>query len=118
MRRCRDVATPKRPLLWRMSATQSSLQSQKTIREDRLEETIQTLLNDLVCPSQELIDWVAQQLETRRETTSQAHEDTLESINRQIDRLVRMGSDLYDDKLVGDITKTFTRQSTRRSWSS
>lgn len=77
----------------------------KTIREDRLEETIQTLLNDLVCPSQELIDWVAQQLEARRETTSQAHEDTLESINKQIDRLVRMDSDLYDDKLAGDITK-------------
>lgn len=77
----------------------------KTIREDRLEETIQTLLNSLVCPSKELVDWVTQRLEARRETTSRSHEDTLESINKSIDRLVRMDSDLYDDKLSGDITK-------------
>jgi DNA invertase Pin-like site-specific DNA recombinase len=77
----------------------------KTIREDRLEETIQSLLTDLVCPSQALIDWVAEQLEAKRETSSQAHLDTLESINKQIDRLTRMDSDLYDDKLAGDITK-------------
>ena len=77
----------------------------KTIREDRLEETVQTLLNDLVCPSKELIDWVTQQLEAKRKTTTQSHEDSLESINKQIDRLVRMDSDLYDDKLAGDITK-------------
>ena len=77
----------------------------KTIREDRLEETIQTLLNSLVCPSRELMDWVVRQLETKRETTSHTHEDSLESINKQIDRLVRMDGDLYDDKLAGDITK-------------
>ncbi len=81
----------------------------KTIREDRLEETIQTLLNNLVCPSQELIEWVTEQLGAKRETTSRTHEDTLESINRQIDRLVRMDSDLYDDKLAGDITKDVYR---------
>ncbi len=33
------------------------------------------------------------------------HKDTLESISKQIDRLVRMDSDLYDNKLAGDITK-------------
>lgn len=54
----------------------------KTIREDRLEETIQTLLNDLVCPSGELIDWVVGRLEAKRETTSQTHEDSLEGIDK------------------------------------
>lgn len=77
----------------------------KTIREDRLEETIQGLLDDLVCPSQELIDWAVRRLELRRETTSQTHEDSLESINKQIARLVRMDGDLYDDKLAGEIPK-------------
>lgn len=77
----------------------------KTIREDRLEETIQVLLNDLVCPSSQLMDWVVQQLEAKRETTSRTHEDSLEGINKQIARLVRMDGDLYDDKLAGDITK-------------
>lgn len=77
----------------------------KTIREDRLEETIQTLLDDLVCPSRQLMDWVVQQLEAKRGTTSRTHEDSLEGINKQIARLVRMDGDLYDDKLAGDITK-------------
>ncbi|TXG76680.1 recombinase family protein [Patescibacteria group bacterium] len=77
----------------------------KTIREDRLEETVQALLNSLVCPSKELMNWVVQQLEAKRATTSQTHEDSLESINKQIDRLMRMDSDLYDDKLAGDITR-------------
>ena len=77
----------------------------KTIREDRLEESIRTLLDELVCPSEQLMDWVTKRLETKRETTSQTHEDSLQGINRQIDRLMRMDSDLYDDKLAGDITK-------------
>ena len=77
----------------------------KTIREDRLEESIQLLLNDLVCPSQQLIAWVTEQLEAKRKTTSHANEDSLEAINKQVDRLVRMDGDLYDDKLAGDITK-------------
>lgn len=77
----------------------------KTIREDRLEETIQELLNNLVSPSSKLIDWVTERLQEKRTTTAQTHEDTLESINKSIDRLVRMDGDLYDDKLAGDITK-------------
>lgn len=77
----------------------------KTIREDRLEESIQLLLNDLVCPSQQLIAWVTEQLEAKRKTTSHVNEDSLEAINKQVDRLVRMDGDLYDDKLAGDITK-------------
>ncbi len=77
----------------------------KTIREDRLEESIQLLLNDLVCPSQQLIAWVTEQLEAKRKTTSHTNEDSLEAINKQVDRLVRMDGDLYDDKLAGDITK-------------
>lgn len=77
----------------------------KTIREDRLEETIHTLLNDLVCPSSELIDWVVAQLETKRKTTSRTDQDSLEGVNKQIERLARMDGDLYDDKLAGDITK-------------
>jgi hypothetical protein len=48
---------------------------------------------------------VTHQLEARRETTSQTHVDSLKSINVQIDRLMRMDGDLYDDKLAGDITK-------------
>lgn len=77
----------------------------KTIREDRLEETIQMLLNDLVCPSKALIDWVTSHLESKRKTTSCTDQDSLEAVNKQIERLVRMDGDLYDDKLAGDITK-------------
>ena len=48
---------------------------------------------------------MAKQLEAKQETTSQVDVDSLENISKQIDRLVRMDSDLYDDKLAGDITK-------------
>ena len=77
----------------------------KTIREDRLEETIQALLSDLVCPSQELIDWTVRELEERTETSSQTHEDSLRAISAQIDRLNRMDGELYDDKLSDEITR-------------
>lgn len=77
----------------------------KTIREDRLEETIQELLNELVCPSPELIDWVTIELKKRGNESNRTSEDTLASIGAQIDRLLRMDSDLYDDKLAGDIPK-------------
>lgn len=77
----------------------------KTIREDRLEETVQELLKTLVCPSQDLMDWITQQLEAKRSTTSRTYEDQLAGINKQIDRLVRMDGELYDDKLAGEITK-------------
>lgn len=62
-------------------------------------------LNELVCSSKKLVGWVTQRLEAKRGTTSQTHQGALESISKSIDRLVRMDSDLYDDKLAGDITK-------------
>lgn len=77
----------------------------KTIREDRLEATVVELLGNLVCPSPELIDWAVSQLKQRGETTSQSYEDSLRSSGLQIDRLLRMDSDLYDDKLAGDIPR-------------
>ncbi|MCA9329154.1 hypothetical protein KDA11_00775 [Candidatus Saccharibacteria bacterium] len=48
---------------------------------------------------------VVQRFETRRETATQTHADPLEDTNKQIDRLVRMDGDLYDDKLANEITK-------------
>lgn len=79
--------------------------SKKTIREDRLELSIQNLLNDLVCPSPNIIKWVIKQLETKQGTIKQSSQDSLESINNQIGRIMRMDNALYDDKLAGDISK-------------
>lgn len=77
----------------------------KTIREDRLEATVEEHLNSLVCPSPELIDWAVAQLKRNGETKSMSSEDSLKSITMQVDRLLRMDADLYDDKLAGDIPK-------------
>lgn len=77
----------------------------KTLREDTLEELIQSMLSALVCPSPEVIDWVIAELRRRNETNNKAYEDSLKAIDVQIERLRRMDNGLYDDKLAGDISR-------------
>lgn len=78
---------------------------QKTIREDRLEETITTILEDLVCPAPKIIDWVVKELKKRDASTIQEISDSIDNVDRQIVRIKRMDSELYDDKLSGEIPK-------------
>jgi len=77
----------------------------KTLREDRLEELIEGMLAKLICPAPEVIEWVTEELRKRRETTSQTRTDSLKALDVQIERLQRMDSVLYDDKLAGEITR-------------
>ncbi len=77
----------------------------KFIREDIVETAIIDKLNELVCPSPEIIDWVANEMRERQHETIEARERMLASLQMQIDRLERMDSQLYDDKLAGEITK-------------
>lgn len=80
-------------------------QGVKLVREDRLEEQIVAQLNNLICPSPEIIDWVSDELRNRRVDQSEACEETLKALNIQIARIERMDSMLYDDKLAGDISR-------------
>lgn len=76
-----------------------------TLREDRLETLIQARLNDLVSPSQELVTWVTTELRKRQTTTSQTRVDSIRTLGAQIERLERMDSVMYDDKLAGEISR-------------
>jgi hypothetical protein len=77
----------------------------KALREDRIEDYIVKMLDALVCPSQEIIEWVTNELRKRRSDQSDTREQALQSLRAQIIRLERMDNELYDDKLAGDISR-------------
>ena len=74
------------------------------LREDNIEELVIKLLKRLVCPSSEVIDWVAQDMRQRHSKDIEGRERLAQIIQTQIDRLSHMDDTLYDDKLSGDIT--------------
>ncbi len=76
----------------------------KMLREDRLEDAVQQMLRQLVCPSQEVIQWVAGSMREQHREAIEEKERLCNSIQVQIDRLCRMDESLYDDKLAGDIS--------------
>lgn len=76
----------------------------KMLREDYLEEKLQKMLKGLVSPTNEVIDWLAQAMRTKHQNAINDNERLLNSIQSQIDRLVRMDSNMYEDKLAGDIS--------------
>lgn len=77
----------------------------KMLRQDHVEAMIQEKLKTLVCPSSEVIEWVVETVKSQQQTTIEAHEKFVASIQIQIDRISRMDDVLYEDKLSGDITQ-------------
>lgn len=77
----------------------------KTIREDKLEEDIKRMLQNLVSPKPEVVEWAMNELRARDETECLSVKESIKGINAQIDRYSRMDSRLYDDKLAGDISR-------------
>jgi site-specific DNA recombinase len=77
----------------------------KLLREDRVEAMIVSMLNDLVSPSQEIIDWVADTMRTRYKDSTEQNDRLMDSIQTQLHRIDRMEDSLYEDKLSGEITK-------------
>ena len=77
----------------------------KMLREDSLEEMITTMLQQLVCPSPEIIEWVAATMRSQHKDDIENREKLVASIQAQLDRISRMDDGLYDDKLAGEITQ-------------
>lgn len=75
------------------------------LREDRLEEQVQTMLKALVSPRGDVIDWLAIAMKTRHNDVVKDNEQLIQSIQMQIDRVTRMDANLYDDKLAGEISQ-------------
>jgi len=77
----------------------------KFLREDLVEEIILDELKKLVCPSPEIIAWVASSMREEHRDNLENRERIAKSIETQLDRVKRMDNDLYDDKLAGDIDR-------------
>lgn len=76
----------------------------KLLREDKIEAEISQMLGKLVSPSQEVIEWAAQAMRDRHEGSIESNKQLYASIRTQLERIERMDSNLYDDKLAGDIS--------------
>jgi hypothetical protein len=75
----------------------------KYIREDHAEEKIVNMLERLVSPSEQMIQWVTSTLRARHETETDSREEAIAALRSKIDRVERMDDVLYDDKLAGYI---------------
>ncbi|HSX35964.1 MAG TPA: recombinase family protein [Patescibacteria group bacterium] len=76
----------------------------KLLREDRIEAEVVVLLEKLVCPSQEIIQWVADTMRGQHQNSIEEKEHLWNSVKTQIDRVERMDDRLYEDKLAGEIS--------------
>lgn len=75
----------------------------KLLRQDKIEAEIMTMLKQLVSPSKEVITWVASTMQERHADSIETNNQLVVSIQTQVDRLTRMDTNLYDDKLAGEI---------------
>lgn len=89
----------------RCQRLKSECKGTKTIREDRVEEQVITMLKELVSPAPSIIEWVTNELRKRTATGAETREQTIKALDAQLSRLSRMDNELYDDKLAGDITR-------------
>jgi site-specific DNA recombinase len=77
----------------------------KFLREEIIHELLIEKLDTLISPSQEIVQWMVNHLESQFETNNDIEEQQKKSIELRIDRLKKMEDMLYDDKLAGDITQ-------------
>lgn len=77
----------------------------KMLREDKVEEMIIEELKRLVCPSTEIIDWVASAMREHYKDQIEERERNINNLQGQLRRITVMDETLYDDKLSGEISK-------------
>ncbi len=75
------------------------------LREEIAEEKLVGMMDNLVCPSPAIIDWLIKHLDTQFLDSKELIEDHKQSIRTRITRLEKMDEMLYDDKLTSEITK-------------
>jgi len=77
---------------------------QSFIREDAVLELIQGKLDDLICPSPEVISWLTTLLRQDFKLSVNNFEEAQKALDERIGRIKRMDDVLYDDKLAGFIS--------------
>lgn len=77
---------------------------QSFIREDAVLELIQGKLDDLICPSPEVVSWLTTLLRQDFKLSVNNFEEAQKALDERIERIKRMDDTLYDDKLAGLIS--------------
>lgn len=77
---------------------------QSFIREDAVLELVQGKLDDLICPSPDVITWLTIMLHQDFELSVNTVKEAQKALDERIDRIMRMDEMLYDDKLNGLIS--------------
>ena len=105
---CSKVVTWEKQKGHLYGACQRDLQeckNNKYLREELAHDTLTEKLDELICPSPEIVEWLINQLEDEYKHSNDAAEEYRKSLEIKLERLSRMDEMLYDDKLAGDITK-------------
>ncbi len=82
-----------------------SCRQSKMLREDEVEAMVVKELKQLVSPSPEIIDWVANAMRDQYKDRIEERERTVSRLQGQLTRIDSMDETLYDDRLSGEITK-------------
>jgi len=77
---------------------------QSFIREDAVLELIQGKLDDLICPSPEVVTWLTTLLHQDFQLSVNNVEEAQKALDERMERIKRMDDMLYDDKLTGLIS--------------
>ena len=77
---------------------------QSFVREDAFLELIQGKLDELICPSPEVITWLTTLLHQDFQLSVNNIEEAQKALDERIERIKRMDDMLYDDKLAGLIS--------------
>jgi site-specific DNA recombinase len=85
--------------------TSEACKKRRLLREDRVEQSVTEMLEQLVCPTPEIIQWVADSMREQQHSNIEERERLWDSVKLQLDRISRMDDRLYDDKLAGDISQ-------------
>lgn len=74
---------------------------QSFIREDTVMQLVQSKLDDLICPSPDVVMWLTTLLKQDFQLSVNNVEEAQKALDERIERIKRMDDMLYDDKLAG-----------------
>lgn len=81
--------------------TTAECKAQRFVREEDVIENIKDKLDELICPSPDVIAWLTTMLRRDFQLSIDNFEEAQKAIDNRIARIQRMDDELYDDKLAG-----------------
>ncbi len=82
----------------------AACKAQKFIKELEANAVVESMLQDLVSPSQQVIAWLTELLRDDFKAEINNREEAVKAIKQRINRIKAMDDMLYDDKLSGEIS--------------